>query len=304
MPETTPDVTDSPGPGLSVDALRPDKQGWAPIVEGLSNWKQGDIVTGVPVGWMGAPDADVITGVDGNGSEDAVVMTDTVDVIVCSQTCDIGGKPPGDKHPFVMVAPLIASADVSGEDRGLAKADQHGSIAIVPRPDLGDDASEQYADLRMLVPLSKALLLTRDPVPGLDGLKAIALSEMLAQKFRRPALSDVLSEELPAYLEKFIKNTGRGQQCFVKSEQVRLVVHEGTRLEPETVQLLILTKVELTEEEHLMWARASEGLTRVFGKGAIKSLPPMVSTVDSLSVRLYRSSVPVRTALLGPTLWL
>ena len=304
MTETSSEDEDSPDVGLSIDALKPDKDGWAAHADSLSLWELGHVVTGIPLGWMGPADRDPFTGVPGNGTEDAISLASTFDGLICSQTCDLGGVPPGDKHPFVLIAPLVALAGVATpEDRRLASEGRLGYLVPVPRPDLGQDAPNQYADLRMLVPVSKALLVARQPVGGLDGADAVGLSETLAEKFRRPALSDVLSEKLPAHLDKFIKAKGRSQQCFAKTEQVRLVVREGTRLEPKTVQILILTTIELQDDERVMWTQVSEKLSQLFGTDGITAMPLIISTVTALDAKTYRDSVPVRTDLLGHRRW-
>ncbi len=113
-----------------------------------------------------------------------------------------------------------------------------------------------YADLRLLVPISKALLIERVPAEGfVTEAESLAFGEILAQKFRRPALHEHLSEAVPKVVTDFVRSSGKAKQCFVKVEQVRLLVTLGDRLNPERAQLLVLTSGgQLSEEEQMGWS--------------------------------------------------
>lgn len=303
MPTQNADSSDNPGTELSVDSLRPSKTGWAPYLQPLSEWKQGDVITGIPVSWVGPSGLDPFTGLQGGDDEDVVMPEGTIDALVCSQTCDLGGGPPGDKHPFAQIAPLVTAAGIANDDIGPARKSKHGYLIPVPRPDLGEDAPEYFADLRVLISISKALMIARTPVSCLDEAAALAMSERLAEKFRRAALSEVLSEKLPAALEKFIRTTGMNQQCFVKTEQVRLVVREGTRLKPTVVQLLILTTVDLNGPEIDQWVGTHRKIQQLLSQESIKCEPPIVITATKLDAVTYRESIPIRASALGIRAW-
>lgn len=342
-----PDEQDAVAPriGFSVDGIV-DGEGWPEHAEALSRWKQGHLLTDVPLTWIAPPGEDALTGLTQSEAETGPLWwKDTFDAIICSQTCDIGSGPPGGWHPTVLVAPLVHQDGLrSNSRRNLAAQGKLGYLVqVLPAqhearqrliaavsngtgPGASDTAGTAsdtvsleslstvtqtprghrwYADLRLLVPVSKALLLDRDPVEGfVNERESLAFSEQLAQKFRRPALHEALSEELPDVIEDFVRNTGSSKQCFAKVEQVRLLITEGDRLNPTRGQLLVLTAGgALSESEVELWAGLNKNAAAVFSRHGIAYAPVVHHDVSTVSVPVYRQAVPVRCSLLGPVRW-
>jgi hypothetical protein len=271
----------------------------------LEQWKQGHLVADLPMTWLMPGGADAVTLID--NTQEIVAPAARSDVaceaaIICSQTCDIGAKTtPGIQHPYVLVAPLVhVSLIPSGETRNLAKEGKLGFLFPTLSP-TGDNANDSwYADLRLIVPVSKAVLLERDPIEGMASeADSLSFGETLAQKFRRPALSEKLSDNLPDALRRFINGNGRNKRAFTKVEQVRLVVFERARLLPSRAQLIVIMDTELTEGEKELWQGLETETNTMMKAVGITMMPITFVLATKIETPLYRQAVPIWCDLLG-----
>jgi hypothetical protein len=288
----------------TVFAATPVK--WTPAhADKLEQWKQGHLIADLPMTWLMPGGADVITLID--NSQEIVAPATRSDVacvaaIICSQTCDIGAKTsPGTHHPFVLVAPLVhVSLIPAGETRNLAKEGKLGYLFPTLSP-TGDNAKDSwYADLRLIVPVSKAVLLKRDPIIGMaTEADSLSFGETLAQKFRRPALSEKLSNNLPDALRRFINGNGRNDRAFAKVEQVRLIVFERDRLLPSRAQLIVIMDTELSDGEKELWQRLETETNTIMKAVGITMMPMAFVLATKIETPLYRQAVPIWCDLLG-----
>lgn len=292
----------------SVSAVTPTD--WSQFTEQLDQWEQGHLLLDLPLTWLTPSGFDPVTGVTSTSDEVKPAystLARTNAFIIASQTCDIGALPPGDKHPFILAAPLIPSTTMS---RGQAKKASEFGVGYLfptvapPLGETGDSDVAWFADLRVLVPLSKGVLLDRIPAPGFaDEATAFKFATAVAYKFRRPALHPILSEDLPRLLDQFIKETGLTKSAFTQTEQVRLRVTDGELLHAKAVQVLVLGEVELTDGQQDMW-RGWEARGKTLVRGAEMELgPTLFTTAEKLSAANYRTTIPLRLDNLGPTPW-
>ena len=129
------------------------------------------------------------------------------------------------------------------------------------------DPAGWFVDLRLIVPVSKGLLLERTPIGGFVGEDSSSderdpmthsdellggFAEALAQKFRRPALASVLSEDLPRVIDDHITKFVEAS-AFRQTEQVRLHVERGTHLVPTAVRVIVLGFSPFSEDQMRMW---------------------------------------------------
>lgn len=158
-----------------------------------------------------------------------------------------------------------------------------------------------YVDLRILVPISKGLLLSREPVGGfLDEDESLGFGEVLAQKFRRPALHEALSEELPKVLETYVQNAGHTTNPYAKVDEVRLNIMAGDRLNPVRGGLVIITENgALTADEQAAWTDLNKSASQLFAKHDIKYVPLVHFDISHMTAALYRKTVPVKCRYLG-----
>ncbi len=314
---------------------------WSQHQHSLAQWKQGDLVLDMPVSWLTAPGLDAVTEVMNDRDEIRPLFDRDLRMtaIICSQTCDIGATPPGNAHPFVLLAPVIRDSSIpTPADTKLARVGKIGYLVrTLPPPsqtgdvhnggevqDGGQPSDDTYdeparklpspgtepqeawfADLRLIFPASKAILLSREPIPGFaDESASLAFAETIALKFRRAALNEVLSEALPQLLRKFVHENGHRKQEFAKVEQVRVLILNGDRLRPARANLYVLTDgVSLTDEERETWTRFQQTAETLFAPHSIALAPMVHADVNTLSAAKYRESVPVRCDLLGPVYW-
>jgi hypothetical protein len=296
----------------------------------LNEWRQGDLVAGTRLFWA-APLDDPLTGlqVDGDSSSrwpvvvwdgtPAAATTAVADVdtappdsnasrwsIITSQTCDVVATGPGARHPTVQVSPL---RDLRLEfDAGQITEIRRGSrvdLVYVPNVPGGGDWA---ADLRVSLPVSKAVLLEQTPQRGFGKAKeALEFGERVAAKVRRPALHDQISDGLVNSLREFVKVTREaGEQWPDLFEQFRLLVTDGDKLQPKSVALLAITHGQTTganrqplrgwqRTEKRRLARASDGILLT---------PVRFYKLDELGARDYRDSDPLRVPELGsPAFW-
>jgi len=324
-------TTVSAGHGVSGELTSPQwsvydavPEDWSSFAASLDSWKQSDLVTDIPITWLTVAGLDPITDVT-NRHQDIRPLFDpnrSVTAIVCSQTCDLGGTPPGNAHPFVLLAPLVHISSIpKPADRKLAVEGRLGYLvktlaAPVTHPLSAGDATGNgqlapdgkpakniwFADLRLIFPASKSLLLQRTPVEGFASEdERLAFAETLAVKFRRAALHPALSEDLPRALDKFVRDTGHRNQAFAKVDEVRLVVLAGDRLRPARAQLLVLSNgVTLSDAEQEVWARFQAMASKLFDAAGIVLGAMVHSNVHKLSAGHYRESVPIRCPILNP----
>jgi len=129
--------------------------------------------------------------------------------MLVSQTCDVGATGTGGKHPFVEIASVFRRNDCDqGERRDIEQFKSTYQVALTQPPEDGF----RVADLRLVMPISKALLAAYDPLPGFASSKDLLnLAEALARKRRRPALHEALSEDLPKSLDAYVKEKAKAK---------------------------------------------------------------------------------------------
>jgi len=245
---------------------------WDGNLDSLNRWKQGDVVLDVPFSWIMPPGEDPITNAFNPQKEPAAFRSataPTVSVVLCSQTCDIGAGGPGSVHPFVLGAPLVPGRTLDVSTRRLAKQWRTGYLLpAAPDPTfVRPEAEGWFVDLRLIIPISKGLLLVRNPVAGFietagppgvgDRRQSDAgllswFGESVGFKFRRPALHSALSETLPKIIDEYIANQP-GAQAFKNTDQVRLEVMDGTRLDPKAIRVHVLGFGPFSGNDEQMW---------------------------------------------------
>lgn len=327
-----------------------DSIDWSGHVEQLGKWKQTHLLAGIPLTWVAPAGVDLLTGIDPELDEPAIGplwLEEAFDVMVCSQTCDLGGGPPGNNHPTVLVAPLIHEdnlgsskrrndagkgilshlfrvlpVDPAAREAAIEAAHQDRRVRAARKSDIAPaDVTDQqiadlgpltvadiprghrwYVDLRILVPVSKALLLGCEPLDGfLTEDESLAFGETLAQKFRRPALHEVLSEDLPKVLETYVQNAGATTNPFAKVDEVRLSIL-GERLAPVRGQLIIITENgELSPAEQEAWEGLNKPARDLFKAHGIDYQNLVHFDIYDMRAALYRKTVPVKCRYLGYT---
>lgn len=277
----------------------------------LSRWHQGHLIERPGLTWIGPVVDDPITGLPGlvepetNMAWDAVLLPEIEARygIVCSQTCDIGGEGPGRRHPFIQISPVVNLEHLASDKQTSIRRHEQTHYVALTAAGLG--TGFWVADLRLSVPLSKALLLDREPLPAFATYQdEMAFSEHLASRLRRPALHSMLSEDLPQSLDAFIKNQTRAVEGLDWKEnvaQIRLLTTDD-RLREQEVTIIVLGRQDFEHIHKCIWRRWYNQNRRKFPGFRIQ--PLMFSTMMKLPALYYFNSVPLRIKSLGlPPSW-
>lgn len=300
------------------------------VSDGLAEWRQGDLLRGVGLFWAGTEDDDELTGLavppsagqqwpvvawDGqpaaeeNPAPPSVEPTGGLELvpewsIITSQTCDIAAAGPGARHPVVQVSPLV---NLDGVDPSKVTAiRRHANVDLTPVPKVPGGGT-WAADLRISLPVSKAVLLRQDRSHGFyDSAEALAFAERVAAKYRRPALHDELTGEFITGLSKAVTQGKKAGQPWTDSiEQLRLLVTAGDKLSPKSVAVLAIMLEPLSlEERRPLQAWRNVERKRLLKASDITLDPIRFRTLDTVSVRDYRASDWLRITELGqPAFW-
>lgn len=292
-----------------------------PLKRALNAWKQGDIVTGVGLFWATPDGLDPLTDVAGvhTVGEPLPVFTwdgqpadpsKTLDApdwpaamsIVTSQTCDIVPAGPGERHPTVQVSPLERYDHCEGSvQKSIVLGEYVDLVAVPAAPRPGRWA----ANLRISLPVSKAVLAAQTPVHGFnDEAGALAFAERVSAKFRRPALHDALSGDMTTSLRELVNSVRQaGADWPEMIEQFRLEVIDGTRLEPTKVRIMAVTlnKLEASDKHDLRaWRTAQDKILRRNHNITLNAM--RYAQLRDLAVAEYRDAVQLRVPELGQSL--
>jgi hypothetical protein len=270
----------------------------------LAAWCQGDVLLDLPLTWVAPPGRDSVTE---SLSRSNVVSLHIGSVtmplsIICSQTCDIAGDAVGLQHPFVLVAPLVKAGDLTGTaNPGNATAGFIGYLFPIPVADDYSQNATWFADFRMIFPVSKAHLANISTLPQkLDENTLLRFAEQLAFKFRRPALSETLSYDLPISLSRMVKsNLPSEKSHFGKIEQIRISVTDGTRIDPSGVQLIIVSLDVLQQREKDLWHKWEKDVKDFFRGKGVKIGQTMFTTPQDMTAEEYRNTNPIKVERIG-----
>jgi hypothetical protein len=251
----------------------------------LDQWKQGDIIACTGFAWLPAANAD------------PPILAAT-HAIITSQTCDIIGTGPGARHPFVQVSPLV---DVTGIDAG--KWGSLSSGAMLDRYGLepAELPGQWIVDLRVSTPMPKEQLLGQKPIPGFrDERGALRFAEHLADRVRRPALHDFLTEVVTREIDAEVAKGKRARPSgwCDKVDEVCFLIR-GDRLQPTSFRLLVLPNSTLLPEEHQRWVDLSKAFEKRAKRFSIKVEKQSILRYGECTAAIYRDAVPVRIPELG-----
>jgi hypothetical protein len=285
--------------------------GWVAVTGAteLENWRQGDLVSGMRTMWAvpshgSDPVADVVLEAHPDGgwvaaraeapeTDDGTVL-DELGIII-SQTCDVVGTGPGARHPTVQVCPVVRLDNIPASRAADVRTGRTVDMMVLTGLDpIGDWA----VDLRLSVPLSKATLVEQEPLRGFqDEAKALEFSDRVAIKFRRPALHDYVTIDMTESLNKLIRSQRGAKAIWMdRIEQVRVRAVEGDRLNPQALEVIVVTLDEpftAAERDPIRKWRESHKRGFLHATNGGKLLPVRFRDLDKLGAKDYREAVPL-----------
>lgn len=264
--------------------------------ERIGRWKQGDLLGALPWGWVAPTGWDQITNLEADADEGvlaAVVAPKWLEqAIVTSQTCDIAVTGPGARHPFVQVSPVLAVPEIDSSKLAVLKIGGVVDLALLTPPN-GPSAGHLIADLRVSIPVSKAVLASQEPRQGFtDQAGYLAFARQLAAKLERPAVHDFVTLTARDIIKSALAadakvNTGWWSQV----EEVR-VKCEPTHLEPSRVEFIVVARTrELAASDVDKWKQVNERIRNAGKKVDISVRHALHETSTTMLAMTYRDSV-------------
>lgn len=280
------------------------------VLAALDQWRQGDIVSGLRIFWaINENGRDRLSGaqLDRQSDRGWAIARESLDAdehvipaeqlgIVVSQTCDVAATGPGARHPTVQVAPIVNLTDFPPSRAKDALMGRTVDLVIVNSL---QPQGNWAADLRISLPVSKALLVDQQPIRGfLTEQDSLRFSDQIAIKLRRPALHDYVAGEMTNSLEKLIRRErANGAMWMDRVEQIRVRATAGDRISPKAIELIVITiddPLSPAERDPLRKWRTNHKKSFVRETGGGQFLPLRILPLDKISVQDYRESVPLR----------
>lgn len=281
----------------------------AEVLDAVARFKQGHLVESPPFFYVAAPKHGVWNFTREAGDPNLcgdlleVAAEDTSPYgLITTQTCDLNEQSVSPKQPWIKIAPVYPADSIlkPGQDKQITNH-AVGHLVKLTNPML--PTGFWVADLRIEVPIEKSWLVGRRPIAGFaDEAGYLKLAERLARRCDRPALANVISEEVVRALKQ-------GLQKLSKTEKAELLQHvkelrlltDGNRLNPVAAQLMVITVdnpapliVQKWFDEWWDMAQAA-----CDPKGLIL-LGNQWATLTTLTAADYVASIPLDFAYLSP----
>lgn len=290
------------------------------VTKSLAHWRQGDLIelgleegsvdakskpALLPLTWLMPIGLDSVTELTNSAASVRPFYNRFVrsPFVIASQTCDIVDPKTAAKQPLILAAPLVSSAGLGD----LASVASKGRVDYLVQSKYIDPRNASltwYADLRILVPLSKGNLLHQKPnheAFDTNGLMKFATN--LAHKFARPAIADILVDDLPRVIDSHVNNSGPSSDVFVQTEEVRLHVTGGSLMNVTQARIIVIVEPEVLKTAKSAWIGWEPGIRPKLKNQGIKLGPTLVITAKELSSDIYRQTSALRISSLGPCLW-
>lgn len=268
------------------------------VVTALDQWRQGHLIRGNLCVWLGVGGAqDPVTGDDFSNEGEALTAAtagigDTGYMAIVSQTCDIAATGPGMRHPFIQVCPVrdIGTAFSTDKVNQIRDGEVVEYVYLTAAPEL---TKEWAVDLRLSVPVSKGVLVARQPIEGFASEEdELVLAARIAAKFERPALHDYLSKELVNDFTTFLSTAKRSEEWCDDVEQLRLEI-EGSRLAPKRIRLIVVTDIDLDRADREPLRNRWNSHKKRLRAAGIAQAPIAFRRVDKMRLEEYRGSIPL-----------
>lgn len=279
---------------------------WPPEVsEAVDRFQQGDLIETPPIAYAASLRFPVwgLSRLEADSREDDPhleylgVHEDDLPPygIILEQTCDVAEDRPAPVMPWIEIAPVY----LCKEDDPLIGRDY-----IYPLPSFQAPEKQRWvADLRLRPPLEKGVLVGREPIDPFAGDEqqridfGVALGARLARAALAESLHTVIEETINTH-----KPRKTGKRCGTRIYKLMIQVEEGTRLEPRSVRLHVISRqspdAKITQEEMEEWFGAWWDETReVADARGIILQPTAFHDAASMDLDLYDRLVEVRCPL-------
>jgi hypothetical protein len=300
--------------------IPPDREHWPPgVLDELKKFRQGDVVPGLPYFYWGNPANGVLDltssyADDGQGIIESALQFDYG--MIATQTCDIAEEDsPRPSQPWVHLCPVY-NAEATYQPTGpppdkLAKLIGGGDRKLIRQgrlqrylwlPAIPDGL--WIADLRLLLPVEKGWLATRDRIePFHNEPEQLKVGRLLAWLHDRPAFDGRFVTTVQQPLAKALGALRRDDATLFErlyDQVAEIGVSTDRNIAIKTAEVVVLCNEALdgAAEEWLRdwWAEsaqaaADEGLTL---------LPLRTARLDQMTAAEYRTFTRLPLAAVSP----
>jgi len=207
--------------------------------------------------------------------------------IVTTQDCDLESE----AQPWLAVAPVY-EAD---SPRLLEREYVH---PLKPP----DRAGDWLADLRMEMPLEKGALVGREPIEAFpDEEGYLRFARLLSRRRGRPALADVLHALIDRTMRAMrqesnsLRNLCRRARTNV--DRLMLAIPQGTRTDPEVVQLYVVTDGEALDDAREWFGEWWDRARLTAEREGLQLLPVAWLDARSCDLRLIEQLIEIRNPM-------
>ncbi len=285
-------------PVVGIDHGMPgSSQDWpAGLLAKLATVRQGDVVSSVPLVYVGAPQAPVWGRTKDYAAFEGImpIVSDPVEAppyyVITSQTCDIvesaADRP---SYAWIQVAPVfdMTTSFNSGERRMLAKRGWRRWLWHLPA--LGNGF--WVADLRIEIPLEKGVLAELDVIPGhADEVDRRSFGARLANRRSRPAFSDQFVSVIQAPLVGMLRELERRDATLFAAmdPDVEVYVRLDDHLAPTTVEVVLVSDRTASPEVVGWWQEWWDVAHQEALKIGVNLMPLLVTSADDLTLTEFR----------------
>ena len=287
------------------------REDWpAGLLDHLRKFRQGHIVTNIPVFYWGDPVNPVfaLTREYTDQGEGLCALTLPYGLIT-TQTCDIAEEDSNrPTRPWVQVAPVY-DAEEKGPDGshtlhgGERKLVTQGRVQhLLHVPELADGL--WVADLRILLPIEKGWLQNRQPVVGFATEPARhEVGRRLAFLHRRPAFDPAFVEivQQPLVTSLRVLASAGGDLIDRLHDQVLEVgVRCETNIDMGFAEVWVLSDVTIDSECVEWFQEQWDGWYAKAQTAGFRLLPLQIARLDELNAATYRALTTVPLANISP----
>lgn len=238
------------------------------LLDHLRNFEQGHLIERLPFFYFGNPQLPIFGSVAEQDSDELVWREHDFDFgLIVTQTCDLqedGVKRP--RKPWFHCCPVYRADDAaSGIDPSQIGLIRKGSIDyLIEVPELGDKSSCWVADLRLVMPIEKSVLVDRAPVDGfLTEVDRRIVGDRMSLLHSRPAFDDLFLSTVVGPLMSDMTQMAKediGRFELVTDDIYALAVRTDrlVQMSMASAEFFLLTWAPLSDDSRTFWESQSE----------------------------------------------
>lgn len=276
------------------------------VLEHLGSFRQGDVVEGFPMSYLGNPDVPVhaqTAAYRGEGPGTIEFEEEFPYGMITTQTCDIieeDSKQPS--RPWVQMVPVYDGEHKHDSTTGSTKRPSYIPSNI--RRFIKEGRGPQYllhlqdfpregfwvADMRLSISVDKGWLLDRDPIKVFGSEKSRRIvGSRLAMLADRPAFDGKFERAVRRPLAKelaSLENTPLGQDIYQQVAEFR--IRADNNINMKRVEIWVFSDSPLSDNVRKWFDEQSDQWRRRAGEEDLVLLPTQYSQLDEVSAKEYR----------------